>query len=799
MKKQILLAVALCGMMFTANAQIEPNKADEAFGYQTKIPLDNGDYQFLMHFNTTKNYHEKIKANPKGIYSASVGLDKTTLDPFFSNDCKSQNQGQQIQVVRFRDVTDLMDSLSVADPTEGKNKAASVLLDVPGTDAKDQVYAYWGGMGGKNKVISFGIKLQDAFQTIKSDLSFDIVTLHPGTTGKAAAYKMLLVLDNITYPYITKDAADNEIMMLDTITSSSNKNSIFNKETYIATNVYTTSSTTGEINRQTINVTELLGISQSKIMNKKVSVILYAPATTDASSDVFEPIIGIDNITGVYEATSWVSPDGAIENATLKQDVDVKKDEESPIVFNIQGKQGTSITIQTGGDTEMKNKTDYYFKEAGENGSVKAKDENGEYTIDVPYSYSFKEGDGNILKITDANYVNAELQVTLFAKVTTKKSSYQLEINNGCRFYLDFNVNVTAPAWTLPTGATEGKTISQNAEVKKSQESPIVFALQGQYGEKITIQTDDDATMKANTGYYFKNNGCVKAKDSEGNYTIDVPYTYNYSAENGNVLEITEADYVNAELQVTLFANLPTTEASNYKLAINNGCNFFMNFAVTVTAPAWILPEGATEGATISQNAEVKQSEESSIIIALQGQYGEKITIQTGDDASMKANEGYYFKNSGCVKAKDGEGNYTVDVPYTYNYSAENGNVLEITDENYVNAELQVTLYTNLPEAGTSNYQLVVNNGCSFFMNFAVTVTENTPDNINTVDTNKALVYATEGTIVVENAIENVIITNIMGQTIAIVSAEEAANGISVAANIYLVKTGNTVSKVLVK
>lgn len=58
---------------------------------------------------------------------------------------------------------------------------------------------------------------------------------------------------------------------------------------------------------------------------------------------------------------------------------------------------------------------------------MKAKDENGEYTIDVPYSYSFKEGDGNILKITDANYVNAELQVTLFAKVTTKKSSYQLE------------------------------------------------------------------------------------------------------------------------------------------------------------------------------------------------------------------------------------------------------------------------------------------------------------------------------------------------------------------------------------
>ena len=48
--------------------------------------------------------------------------------------------------------------------------------------------------------------------------------------------------------------------------------------------------------------------------------------------------------------------------------------------------------------------------------------------------------------------------------------------------------------------------------MKKSQESPIVFALQGQYGEKITIQTDDDATMKANTGYYFKNNGCVKQK-----------------------------------------------------------------------------------------------------------------------------------------------------------------------------------------------------------------------------------------------------------------------------------------------
>ena len=37
MKKQILLAVALCGMMFTANAQIEPNKADEVLILQKTI------------------------------------------------------------------------------------------------------------------------------------------------------------------------------------------------------------------------------------------------------------------------------------------------------------------------------------------------------------------------------------------------------------------------------------------------------------------------------------------------------------------------------------------------------------------------------------------------------------------------------------------------------------------------------------------------------------------------------------------------------------------------------------------
>lgn len=517
MKKQILLAAALCGMTISMNAQIEPNKPDAKLGYQTKIALPDGDYKFLMDFATTVGYGEKISPSTKGLYGVALNMEGTRENPFFSGDCTSNNQGKGIKLLRFKDVDALVDSLTAKDEPAWSakhnfHKSADVLLDVPGTNGEDQAWTLWGGMA-KRRVMSFCVKLQDAFATLKSDLSFDILTMHPGTTGKTATYKMLVVLESRTYPYLTADGTDDEILMLDTITKANCKDIKFDKTTYVVDDIYTTSATDEsgnfDINRVTINVAEAAGIDILKIANKKVSVVLYATTSgTDIQPGVFEPMIGIDNITGVYEDAGWVAPEGAIDGARLTQNVDVTKDEESPIVFNIHGKSGKTVTIQTGGDTSMKGNKSYYFKSTG---CVKAKDAEGNYTIEVPYSWSQTEGDGNILKITDASYVNEELQVTMYANISSKKGSYELEISNGARFWLTFTLSTDATAVNAAKENninvyTEGKRIV----VKNATDNVIISNSVGQIVANMTAEEAEAGVTVSENVYIVKTGKTVK-------------------------------------------------------------------------------------------------------------------------------------------------------------------------------------------------------------------------------------------------------------------------------------------------
>ena len=74
-----------------------------------------------------------------------------------------------------------------------------------------------------------------------------------------------------------------------------------------------------------------------------------------------------------------------------------------------------------------------------------------------------------------------------------------------------------------------------------------------------------------------------------------------------------------------------------------------------------------------------------------------------------------------------------------------------------------------------------------------------TVTDVKSTKTNATLIYSNNSSIFVSNATENVAIYNVAGQKVKVISAIEAAKGISLGSGIYIVKTGSMVQKVLVQ
>ncbi len=239
----------------------------------------------------------------------------------------------------------------------------------------------------------------------------------------------------------------------------------------------------------------------------------------------------------------------------------------------------------------------------------------------------------------------------------------------------------------------------------------------------------------------------------------------------------------------------------------------FDNFTAYFASPIWSAPTGAVANVFINYNAGTPVVTTSTDVT-----YGNAVNItpvianaipfrlkDTNRGGAIKIFEdahipAYSFAATGAVMANDGAGNYNVPVTYAYVPSDGVSNfsltIPAPAAGTTVNDDLEVTVIVTKATVGNTIDRLEVDNGVRFYYNFSATAVATA---LNSATTQKVSIYSVINSIIAKNATENVVIYSIDGQKIKIASAAQAAIGIAVNSGLYIVKTGNSIQKVLVK
>lgn len=499
MKKRILLATAMFGLVMGAGAQIQFNKNSTQTGLTGKNVLENGNYSFMMNFNTNKAPGEKISdGNGKGFYGFGItneGVNGGKAD-LISSDHKVEHPGSNAKALRWADVPTLLTNTTVADApaySDGHTfwKYGNIFFDVPGSQGADQAYAVWPGMA-KRTLFGFRVKVDGG---LKSDISFDLMTLDPGNTGATATVKMIAQIGstNMNNPDVAK---------LDMVTAE-NVAEVFGNGYYVIDNLYT--SVTEGLGKTTFNLAELLGIDKAKFNGKQVTVNLYIGTDgTAMNPGKYGPIIGLDNITGEYGLAKFLYPvieDMWWNNGTtgnLKVDtinVLATPDVEEEIVFRLKSVDRTS-TFEIKCDGDNRYNTSFYFKETG---SVMGNDGNGNYTVPVTYEYTPTNDagtvSGKIVLPADPNGqpLNDDIEVKYYVKFPKGQRIMWLEITNGGeRFRRDIIVKLQDPDAVAADKSNELTVTSENRTVYVTNAAEEVSILSSS-GQHLTTVSAEEA------------------------------------------------------------------------------------------------------------------------------------------------------------------------------------------------------------------------------------------------------------------------------------------------------------------
>lgn len=246
----------------------------------------------------------------------------------------------------------------------------------------------------------------------------------------------------------------------------------------------------------------------------------------------------------------------------------------------------------------------------------------------------------------------------------------------------------------------------------------------------------------------------------------------------------------------------------------------FDNFFLTYATSSWSVPSGVIASAVFNHNdgspvyvgqsatdfsggnpvsAFINDTTKITINLIDINRIGAITIKEANDGGGHSAN--FSFTNTGSVKKKI-NGVFT-DIPYTYvPYEATTPTAMVLTipapTSGSVNDTLQIiSSAVNIPSASARTVRYEIDNGIRFWYNVGAQGSLYTGN--QSLDVNKVTISAFNNTVFVSNATENIIITNINGQRVKVSSAMEASKGINLQTGLYIVKTGNSVQKVLVK
>lgn len=336
----------------------------------------------------------------------------------------------------------------------------------------------------------------------------------------------------------------------------------------------------------------------------------------------------------------------------------------------------------------------------------------------------------------------------------------------------------------------------------------------------LTNVADMDTIKAANVGVFR-----TRAASTEI-YVVDNVYTTKtdglMTTQKINVAQaigVTPGYFNGKKVYVTLYT---TGTGSNIEPGIYDPVVAIDNIEATYGPVSWAVPVGAVANAIIDHNNGTPVVDP---VTAAPYDYtaGTPVEVPAGTDTAIKiyltslnraavlditeANDGgshnpkYSIAATGAVKAKAADGTYSVDVPYTYTPSdgttkfdlklaAPAAGVI-------LNDTIEVSVTANVPANMTSTERLEITNGVRFW--YDVSAKGVTPSAVKPNTTGDVTVIGKTRSIVTLNATEDVKITNMVGKTITIASPVMAAKGIAVEQGAYIVKTGKTIQKVIVK
>lgn len=472
MKKLLLSVVALLGVASLANAQFRMDKDYPTAGIKVKTDTLAATRTFLSDFNT-----DKVVTLPGGAKSTAQnqrGIQMKVYNELGANvsgvDGKSENYGSNGNLLHIANVDSVIKFYtSTTSPAWSANhnfwKPAACFFDASTTD---QVLSMYPGIYKKQDY-----RLQINFQGYKvvSDIEFDLATFSIGNTGKTAKYKLWVSFDSDKTSFPTGTTVSE----------------------YSIADFYTTGITAG--NQTHVKLASVLGIDSALFSNRKV----YISLTTEGSGDYiqpfkYDPVISIDNLKATFALTNWIQPaTGIITNTgttPYKNDTISNTKTDSllyfPVILKTANRVGTFTITSDIADAIHSTKKFHFLSTAG----VKANDGNGNYTVDVPYTY-YKDS-------LNASFVWTKESILIPAPAA------QTSVND------DILVWMTCPKGTL----TEGQLLSEQLELNSG--TRIFY----QFNGKVVLNPLSAPALKSASMQVYSNSGKIFAVNATGNVSV---------------------------------------------------------------------------------------------------------------------------------------------------------------------------------------------------------------------------------------------------------------------------------------
>lgn len=226
--------------------------------------------------------------------------------------------------------------------------------------------------------------------------------------------------------------------------------------------------------------------------------------------------------------------------------------------------------------------------------------------------------------------------------------------------------------------------------------------------------------------------------------------------------------------------------------------------------PTWLVPEVAVVDQNFNYNdsvpveVQINTTKEFKFRVKSQNRGG-TLVFRCNADKLPAQSIRWNFPEIGAIKANDGNGNYTVDVPYDYSPSEGTGSQVSMTvpgstDGSLVNDDLEVTLLFNAPKrvvARPSVDKVEVDNGIRYFMTVLGKIVETVTGIGRLEDGQQPMVYIENGTLKVNGAVTPVEIYSLSGTKIMTVSPETITDGIVLNQGFYLLMFNGTTGKVV--